>query len=322
MLLKDPITIPANSQNKFSFECIDLLTRLLQINPDERITFTELQTHPFTDLEKYRTCFSIRTEGENCFANASNLSKIGNLSGAITLYAEGARLLMEVVQLTDIEAEKNQLRNEVNFCTQKAERLKSRMSEKSENKVKVETSLPNKADETSQMENINFGADIEQIFSRGEEKFAEFQSAFHAFDDILLKQREAQKSFLCPFLSKGHFDQCKNILLKIIEFYRLRLKDFNEHDAESKKRRRLLSEEMMRIVSLAEKIMELKSERNLSESFNASGSQVIAKPAVVPLNGKSTDPLISSPDESVFPEAVYPVDIKENNNDNRKCSIQ
>ena len=322
MFLNNPISIPESSLNKLSLECADILTRLLQVRVEDRISFSDLQNHPFTDLNTYRNVVNLRTRADHSFAEAKAASNAGDLNGAIHLYAEGAKLLMDVVQVSETEFEKNALRNEVNLYTQKAEKLKL-LLEKQQNAEMLKANVGTTSlveTQPEKLEKANFGEEIESLFEAGAKSEVNFLSCFRDCPEITMRHRESKKDFLLPILTKNDFVKCKDILLRVIEFYRSYLANFSSNDETSQKCRKLLSEEVLRLVSLAEKIMDLKTQRKVCLTDNSDEfveCSVNDGGATFSVNAMKT-----SPDESVFPEVVNDETSSEIESPSNKCLIQ
>lgn len=92
-LKSDKICIP--SSLKLTPECHDLLVRLLQRNPDNRISFQDFFDHQFLDLE-HIPCLDSYKKGCTILSNAVTKDKNGELSQCIDLYLEGLDYLLPV----------------------------------------------------------------------------------------------------------------------------------------------------------------------------------------------------------------------------------
>lgn len=114
------IEIPSNS--KISNECEDLLTRLLQHDPDERITFEEFFNHDFVDL-KHAPSDKNMEKAIEIVTKAVEEDNKQNYSQAYHLYCEG---LTYFVPLIDAEsgAKKAALRERALSYLRRAEEIK------------------------------------------------------------------------------------------------------------------------------------------------------------------------------------------------------
>lgn len=114
------IEIPTNS--KISSECEDLLTRLLQHDPDERITFEEFFNHDFVDLKHAASDENLEKAIE-IVTKAVEEDTNKNYSKAYHLYCEG---LTYFVPLIDAEsgAKKAALRARAVSYLNRAEEIK------------------------------------------------------------------------------------------------------------------------------------------------------------------------------------------------------
>ncbi|XP_045508837.1 serine/threonine-protein kinase ULK3 [Colias croceus] len=88
---KAPIEIPANSS--ISPGCIDLLTRLLQHDPDKRITYEDFFNHEYLDLEHMPSKENY-VKAVGLIKRAIDAECTGALPTALTLYSEALRYLV------------------------------------------------------------------------------------------------------------------------------------------------------------------------------------------------------------------------------------
>lgn len=89
----EKVRIP--SSVKLSPECHDLLVRLLQSDPNKRISFQDLFDHPFLDLEHMPSLDSYQ-KGCSILSEAVKEDKNNNVSNAIDLYLAGLDYLLPV----------------------------------------------------------------------------------------------------------------------------------------------------------------------------------------------------------------------------------
>lgn len=132
------IEIPSNA--KISPECEDLLTRLLQHDPDRRITFHEFFAHDFIDLKHAPSDESMEKAIE-IVTKAVEEDKAQNYSKAYHLYCEG---LTYFVPLIDAEsgAKKAALRASAVSYLNRAEEIKHSImfpNQQSQSQPKLQT---------------------------------------------------------------------------------------------------------------------------------------------------------------------------------------
>lgn len=114
------IEIPANT--KISPDCEDLLTRLLQHDPDRRITFDEFFKHEFVDLEHVPNDENMEKAIE-IFARAVEEDNNQNYSKAYHLYCEGLKYFVPLIDAAS-GTKKTDLRLQAVSYLNRAERIK------------------------------------------------------------------------------------------------------------------------------------------------------------------------------------------------------
>lgn len=128
-----PIELPPGA--KVSKDCRDLLLRLLERNPDARITFAEFFTHPFVDLEHMPSTESLG-KAKNLVMQAVQKDQEGDRSSALTLYCSALEHFVPAIHYETDRLRKDALRQKVSQYVSRAEELKALVA--SDNKVTFE----------------------------------------------------------------------------------------------------------------------------------------------------------------------------------------
>lgn len=115
------IEIPTNAKI-ISSECEDLLTRLLQHNPDNRITFDEFFNHDFVDL-KHAPSEETMKIAIKIFSQAVDEDNKKNYSKAYHLYCEGLTYFVPLID-AESDARKAALRERALSYLNRAEEIK------------------------------------------------------------------------------------------------------------------------------------------------------------------------------------------------------
>nr|CAB3267502.1 serine/threonine-protein kinase ULK3-like [Phallusia mammillata] len=118
-----PIEIP--STPTVSGDCQNLLMRLLQRNPQQRISFEEFFLHPFVDLE-HRPSAECLPKATNILVQAVNEDQNGNVKKAIKLYSQAVEYLVPAIYYEPDKHKKDSLRIKVKEYCARAEDLKQR----------------------------------------------------------------------------------------------------------------------------------------------------------------------------------------------------
>lgn len=122
-----PIQLPEGKT--VSDSCTDLLLKLLQRNPKQRISFEDFFAHPFVDLEHVPSAETLK-KGASLIQQAVAKDGQGRQREALTLYCQGLQYLLPVLQNeTDVEKWKS-LQAKVSEYLQRAETLKSLLKSK------------------------------------------------------------------------------------------------------------------------------------------------------------------------------------------------
>lgn len=133
MQLAEKITsdtkIKAPSGVRVSHACKDLLQRLLQRDPEQRLSFEEFFAHPFLDLEHMPSEESY-SKGVALVSDAVDLDGRGDKMRAYEKYVEGLRYLVPCLShgtgRPEFIKQRNALRMKVNSYIRRAEELKDK----------------------------------------------------------------------------------------------------------------------------------------------------------------------------------------------------
>lgn len=128
-----PIELPPGTN--VSKDCRDLLLRLLERNPDARITFAEFFTHPFVDMEHMPSAESL-SKAKDLVMQAVQKDQEGDKSAALSFYCSALEHFVPAIHYETDRLRKDALRQKVNQYASRAEELKALLA--SENKVTFE----------------------------------------------------------------------------------------------------------------------------------------------------------------------------------------
>ncbi|XP_028293441.1 serine/threonine-protein kinase ULK3 isoform X1 [Gouania willdenowi] len=128
-----PIELPPRI--RVSKDCRDLLLRLLDRNPDTRITFAEFFTHPFLDLEHMPSAESI-VKAKELVMQAVQKDQEGERSAALSLYCSALEHFVPAIHYETDRQRKDALRQKVRQYVSRAEELKALVA--SDNKLSFE----------------------------------------------------------------------------------------------------------------------------------------------------------------------------------------
>ncbi|XP_062550588.1 serine/threonine-protein kinase ULK3 [Armigeres subalbatus] len=124
---------------KISVECEDLLCRLLQRSPDDRVTFNEFFKHAFLDL-KHEPSEENLEKGVALIQEAIELDKQQHYDAAYGKYCKGLQYFVPIIHAeTDID-KKNILRERVHTYLSRAEEIKHSFMQ--EEPIQPSTSKP------------------------------------------------------------------------------------------------------------------------------------------------------------------------------------
>ncbi|XP_051513005.1 serine/threonine-protein kinase ULK3-like [Myxocyprinus asiaticus] len=118
-----------------SCDCRDLLLRLLERDPDARITFDEFFLHPFVDLEHMPSTDSLG-KAKVLVLQAVQKDQAGEQSAALSLYCSALEHFVPAIHYETDRQRKEALRQKVNQYVSRAEELKALV--KSDHKISFE----------------------------------------------------------------------------------------------------------------------------------------------------------------------------------------
>uniref|UniRef100_A0A8C6U9X6 Serine/threonine-protein kinase ULK3 n=1 Tax=Neogobius melanostomus TaxID=47308 RepID=A0A8C6U9X6_9GOBI len=128
-----PIELPLGM--KVSKDCRDLLLRLLERNPDTRITFAEFFLHPFVDLEHMPSAESL-SKAKDLVMQAVQKDQEGDRSSALSFYCSALEHFVPAIHYETDRLRKDALRQKVSQYVSRAEELKALVA--SDNRVTFE----------------------------------------------------------------------------------------------------------------------------------------------------------------------------------------
>ncbi|XP_033840649.1 serine/threonine-protein kinase ULK3 [Periophthalmus magnuspinnatus] len=128
-----PIELPPGT--RVSKDCRDLLLRLLERNPDARITFAEFFTHPFVDLEHMPSGESLG-KAKDLVMQAVQKDQEGDRGAALSFYCSALEHFVPAIHYETDRLRKDALRQKVSQYVSRAEELKALMA--SDNRVSFE----------------------------------------------------------------------------------------------------------------------------------------------------------------------------------------
>ncbi|KAF0310570.1 Serine/threonine-protein kinase ULK3 [Amphibalanus amphitrite] len=119
-----PVELPPGVS--ISFDCRDLVTRLLQRSPQDRITFEDFFNHPFLDLE-HAPCAESLAKGARVLERAVERDEAEDWEAAIRLYSDGVEHLFAAMQFEKSEQCRIALRRRLTDYIRRAEVLRARL---------------------------------------------------------------------------------------------------------------------------------------------------------------------------------------------------
>ncbi|MCI4378989.1 hypothetical protein PGIGA_G00222530 [Pangasianodon gigas] len=128
-----PIELPAGA--RVSRDCRDLLLRLLERDPDSRISFDEFFLHPFVDLEHMASAESL-DKAKELVLQAVQKDQAGEKAAALSLYCSALEHFVPAIHYETDRQRKEALRQKVNQYVSRAEELKALVA--SDNKISFE----------------------------------------------------------------------------------------------------------------------------------------------------------------------------------------
>ncbi|KAL4613208.1 serine/threonine-protein kinase ULK3 isoform X2 [Arapaima gigas] len=109
---------------RVSHHCRDLLLRLLEREPDARISFSEFFSHPFVDLEHMPSAESLG-KAKELVVQAVELDQAGDHSAALSLYCSALEHFVPAIHYETDRQRKEALRHKVHQYVSRAEELKA-----------------------------------------------------------------------------------------------------------------------------------------------------------------------------------------------------
>ncbi|XP_071237837.1 serine/threonine-protein kinase ULK3-like isoform X2 [Salvelinus alpinus] len=120
-----PIELPAGA--RVSRNCRDLLLRLLDRDPDTRLTFTQLFSHPWVDLKHMPNEESLG-KAKDLVLKAVQKDQEGDRSAALSLYCSALEHFVPAIHYETDRLRKDALRKKVSQYVSRAEGLKALVS--------------------------------------------------------------------------------------------------------------------------------------------------------------------------------------------------
>ncbi|XP_035595789.1 serine/threonine-protein kinase ULK3-like isoform X2 [Oncorhynchus keta] len=120
-----PIELPAGA--RVSRNCRDLLLRLLDRDPDTRLTFTQFFSHPWVDLEHMPNAGSLG-KAKDLVLKAVQKDQEGDRSAALSLYCSALEHFVPAIHYETDRLRKDALRQKVSQYVSRAEELKALVS--------------------------------------------------------------------------------------------------------------------------------------------------------------------------------------------------
>ncbi|XP_068131784.1 serine/threonine-protein kinase ULK3 isoform X2 [Hyperolius riggenbachi] len=116
-------SIELPSRPRVSSECRDLLQRLLERDPDQRISFTDFFNHPFVDLE-HMACAESLQKAASLVTEAVQKDGVGDHSTALSLYCKALEYFVPALHYETDVRRKEAIRSKVGQYVSRAEELK------------------------------------------------------------------------------------------------------------------------------------------------------------------------------------------------------
>ncbi len=122
-----PVVIPrGRRKDKLSAECYDILERLLQRDPEKRITFDGFFAHAFLDLEHIPNEQSL-TKAICLAEEAVEKDRRGDLEGAKELYLNALNYFLPVMKQETSEVKRQKLRTKIERYLSRVEQIKQKL---------------------------------------------------------------------------------------------------------------------------------------------------------------------------------------------------
>ncbi|KAM3876908.1 serine/threonine-protein kinase ULK3 [Diretmus argenteus] len=128
-----PIELPPGA--RVSRDCRNLLLRLLERNPDARLTFAQFFSHPFVDLEHMPSAESLG-KAKELVLQAVQKDQEGERSAALSFYCSALEHFVPAIHYETDRLRKDALRQKVSQYVSRAEELKALVA--SDNRLSFE----------------------------------------------------------------------------------------------------------------------------------------------------------------------------------------
>ncbi|KAJ8304861.1 hypothetical protein KUTeg_018444 [Tegillarca granosa] len=222
-----PVELPYGVE--VSEDCRDLLLRLLQRRPDDRISFVDFFNHPFVDIKHVPSTESL-SQAIEMVSKAVEEDKKGNYKEAIQLYCDTLEYFMAAIHLCTNEKnvhKKEAIRKKVKEYMHRAEELKTQMKpqkqnhklERSQSSDPIEELMELFKDDEEQLAALKVlkGAELENSQEDYESAMKHYElgltSVIKALKEVsflfflvLLHLRKRKKKRFRLYIFIGHFD--------------------------------------------------------------------------------------------------------------------
>lgn len=121
--LKSDVPIKLPQGLSVSGSCRDLLTRLLERNPEKRMSYEEFLGHPFLDFERAPSAESL-DKATDLVRTAVSKDREGAYEEAIGCYCQSVEHFTAAIKYSDSQKDKQHLRTKVDQYLSRAEELK------------------------------------------------------------------------------------------------------------------------------------------------------------------------------------------------------
>ncbi|XP_026565621.1 serine/threonine-protein kinase ULK3 [Pseudonaja textilis] len=132
-----PVELP--SRPRLSPECRDLLQRLLQRDPQQRISFQAFFAHPFVDMEHMPSSESLG-KATKLVMEAIKKDQEGDMASALSLYSKALEYFVPALRYEWDAQRKEAIRSKVSDYISRAEQLKALVA--SDNKTLLQKGCP------------------------------------------------------------------------------------------------------------------------------------------------------------------------------------
>ncbi|XP_015678026.1 serine/threonine-protein kinase ULK3 [Protobothrops mucrosquamatus] len=132
-----PVELP--SRPRLSPECRDLLQRLLQRDPQQRISFQAFFAHPFVDMEHMASAESLG-KATKLVTEAVKKDQEGDMTTALSLYSKALEYFVPALRYEQDAQRKEAIRSKVSDYISRAEQLKVLVA--SDNKALLQKGCP------------------------------------------------------------------------------------------------------------------------------------------------------------------------------------